>query len=349
VSAGRKTLRSIRMAREATNGTRVTPQYLWRGVGDWVVDEREIVKVEELVGISGGTDRTYIPKLSATMELAETEATYQQLPPLFLALGLGTSGLLPYQGSLGANGSWFYGYNVPSTVFQPTISFTAESGDNIEAQVAVYCVTDELTLSFAAGEAMKVSATMLAQYGTRTNAVGSFSAVGTLEPVRVILSSLGTAYLGPASDFAGITNYQVPAGNILGGEVTFKALWSPKYWVDGGVLYPGTMVITGHEITGNITLEHQISGTFSAAGSAGQIEKWRNQEAQILNMRWEDADGNLLAVVLPIKWDNLQDYGDQDGNNIVTGEFTSKYNEAAGIRGQIRFAMGNPSRILGTA
>ena len=56
--AGRKTLRSIRMARETSNGTRATPRYLWRGVGDWVVDTREIVKVEEQVGISGGTDRT---------------------------------------------------------------------------------------------------------------------------------------------------------------------------------------------------------------------------------------------------------------------------------------------------
>ncbi len=343
--AGRKTLRSIRMGRETTNGTRITPRYLWRGVGDWVVDEREIVKVEELVGISGGTDRTYTPKLSAKIDIAETEATFSQLPPLFLGLGLGTAPGFNYTGNFGG-GSWVYGYDVPSTVFQPSISFTIESGDNIESQFSPYCVTEELTLSFAAGEAMKVSASLLAQYGTRTNAEGSFSAVGTLEPVDVVLSSLGLISLAPVN--GDLDTHQVPAGNILGGEITFKALWAPKYWVDGGVIYPGTMVITGHEITGNLMFEHQVSGTFGAAGSAGQIEKWRNEEAQQLRLSWRSGT-NLLRMNFPIKWDTLQDYSDQDGNNIVTGEFTSRYNEVVGNRGQIRINSVYPSRILGTA
>ena len=344
MSAGRKTLRSIRMRREATNGTRVTPHYLWRGVGDWIVDEREVVRVEEMVGISGGTDRTYVPKLSASIELAETEATYSQLPPLFLALGLGTGGGFAYPGNF-AGGSWSYGYDVPSTVFQPSISFTVESGDNVEAQFAPYCVTDELTLTFAAGEAMKVSASLLAQYGSRTNAVGSFSTVGTLEPVDVILASQGTMYLAPVTAIP--ADHQIPAGNILGGELKFKALWAPKYWVDGGVIFPGTMVITGHEITGNLIFEHQLSGTFGAAGSTGQIEKWRSQEAQLLVLRWRQGTNELL-VDLPIKWDTLQDYGDQDGNNILTGEFTSKYNEEAARSGNVRIISRYPSRIMGT-
>ena len=53
---------------------------------------------------------------------------------------------------------------------------------------------------------------------------------------------------------------------MLKAELTVKAQWAPKYWVDAGVLYPGTMVLTGHEITGNITFEHQNGGTLSAAG-----------------------------------------------------------------------------------
>ena len=344
--AGRKTLRSIRIGRETTNGTRMTPRYLWRGTGDWVTDEREIVKVEEIIGISGGSDRTYTPNLRATVELAETEATYAQLPPLLLGLGFATVAGFPFTGNVSA-GTWQYAYNVPSTVFPENISYTIEAGDNIESQVAIYCVTDELKLTFAAGEAMKVSASLLSQYGTRTNAEGSFSTVGTLEPVRVILSSRGTVFLAPESESASIASYQIPGGNILGGELTLKAMWAPKYWLDSGNIFAGTMVLTGHEITGNLVFEHQISGTFGAAGSAGQIEKWRNEQAQILQLTWQDA-GNYLNVLLPIKWDNLQDYSDQDGNNIITGEFTSRYNETLGNRGQIRVFSATPSRIIGT-
>ena len=632
--AGRKTLRSIRLAREATNGTRVTPRYLWRGNGDWVVDEREVTKVEELVGISGGTDRTYIAKLAASVEIAETEATYKQLPALFYGMGMtprtdyNTFGTRSSSAYLATGSIWRYGLNVPSTVFPTNYSYTVESGDNVESQVAVYAVTEEVSLTFEAGEAVKVSANMLAQYGTRTNAEGSFSEVGTLENVTVMLSSKtqaiditdtnwtgvqwnarasgttstllfvwgtaansvwavgnngtilfwngstwaaqtsgttdalydvwgsdannvwvvgvggtilfwngstwaaqtsgtsndlygvwgvdannvwavgasgtilfwngstwasspsgttnglqavwgtatnnvwavgnnGTIRLWNGSTWAsspsgttnglfgvwgtatnsvwvvgvggtilfwngstwaaqtsGTTNTLIgiwgssansvwatgnsgtilfwngstwasspsgttnglfgvwgpaanrvwavgangairfynalPAfsnslqpGNILKGELTVKALWAPKYWIDGGILYPGTMVLTGHEITGKLTFEHQNGGSVSASGTSGQIEKWRNQQAQVLHMLWVDTDsfGSEVAfgVQLPFKWDTLQEYDDIDGNNIVSGEFTSKYNETYGNRGVFVFHTGYEySNIVGT-
>lgn len=338
MTAGRKTLRSIRFRRETGNGVRATPRYLWRGVGDLIKDEREVVNPEEQVGISGGTDRTYIPKLAASLELAETEATYEQIADLFTIAGLGT--MTAVQGSAqGASGSAvLFMLSVPTTVFPQTYSFTAEAGDNVEAQFAPYCVASEVKLSFAGGEAVKVSATLMAQYGTRTNASGSFSADGTLVRVETILAGNGTFYLDPATSGAAVYGAGlVTAGNILGGEVTFTAQWEPKYWVDGGVLYPGTMVLTGHEIAGNLILEHQVSGTYGAAGSAGQIEKWRAQEPQLLRMNWPGGtisqgttyQNKLFRVDLPIKWQGLQDYGDQNGNAIVTGEFFSKYNELA--------------------
>ena len=648
--AGRKTLRSIRMARETSNGTRATPRYLWRGVGDWVVDKREIVKVEEMIGVSGGSDRTYTPKLFASADIAETEATFEQLPVLFYSLGLtpragyntfGTRVPALYTGLSGS--VWRYGLDVPSTVFPTTYSYTIESGDNVEAQVALYAVTEELKLTFNAGEAAKISASMVAQYGTRTNAVGSFSAPGTLENVTVVLSSkthsfditpvtssfihyaisgdstsrfwiastigvvnrdateyrnvvkgtfrgafaasavaawvvgasgsilfyngstwtaqtsgvstllyavwgtsassvwavgasgvirffdgsswasqssgVGTDLRGvwgasasyvwavgssgvirffdgstwasstsgtavtlhdvwdsganvieltddssdilqddDGNDITGtsavwavgasgtiryyngsawaaqtsgttVTLYGVwgasfnnvwavgengtilywdniawtaqvsnttsdlyavwgtsasnvwavgengtvlfwngsvwqnvtssvlyatdAVGNVLKGEVTVKALWAPKYWVDAGVIYPGTMVLTGHEISGNLTFEHQQGGTLSAAGSAGQIETWRSQQAQLLNMTWLDYNsvGSEVAfgLQLPFKWDTLQGYEDIDGNNVVSGDFTSKYNETAATRGFFFFQTGNTfSNIVGT-
>lgn len=358
MTVGRKTLRSIRLRREAANGQRATPRYLWRGNGELIADEREIVNPEEQVGISGGTDRTYIPKLAAGLELAETEATYEQIQDLFIMAGLGT--ITPVQGSaLGASGSAVISYlNVPTTTFPQTHSYTVEAGDNVEAQVMVYGIVGELTLSFAGGEAVKASATMMGQYGTRTNASGSFSAAGTLIQVETVLASNGTVYLDPATSGAVYGAGLVTAGNILGGEVTITAQWKPKYWADGGVLWPGTFVLTGHEITGNLIFEHQVSGTYGAAGSAGQIEKSRLQEPQLLRLNWpggtislgSSQEFKLLRIDLPIKWSSpVQDYGDQNGNAIVTGEFFSKYNElvpAAG-RGTVTVVRRGTSEFAG--
>lgn len=346
MTVGRKTLRSIRLRRETSNGSRAVPRYLWRGNGELIKDEREVVNPEEQVGISGGTDRTYIPKLIASLELAETEATYEQIADVLTIAGLGT--MTAVQGSAqGASGSAvLFMLNVPTTTFPYTHSVTAEAGDNVEAQVAPYCIATEVSLSFAGGEAVKVTATLAAQYGTRTNASGSYSAEGTLVRVETILASNGTFYLDPATSGAAAYGAGlVTSGNILGGELTIAAQFEPKYWVDGGVLYPGTFVLTGHEITGNLMLEHQVSGTYGAAGSAGQIEKWRQQDPQLLRMNWPGGtipvgttyQNKLFRVDLPIKWTTLQDYGDQNGNAIVTGEFMSKYNELAPQAGRGTF------------
>ena len=193
-----------------------------------------------------------------------------------------------------------------------------------------------------------VKSSLMAQYGTRTNASGTFSAVGTLVRVETILAGNGTVYLDPAtSTGATFGAGLVTSGNVLGGEITVKAEWAPKYWTDGGILYPGTFVLTGHEITGNLVFEHQVSGTYGAAGSAGQIEKWRNQDPQLMRLNWPGGtisngttfQNKLFRVDLPIKWSNLQDYGDQDGNAIVTGEWMSKYNELVPAAGRGTFTV----------
>lgn len=346
--AGRKMLQSIRFAREATPGVASTPRHLWRGNGDMLEDQREVVFVEEQIGVFGGADRTYIAKLQGALSLADTEATFEHLPVLFNALGLGTwNGA---QGSAqGASGSTgLFRWTMPVSATPPTISYTVEAGDNIEAERMTYSVVTELSLSFAAGEAVKVSASLIGRSVDRTNAAGSFSAVGTLEQVETILAGRGTVYLSPGSAGNNYGDAAIAAGNVLGGEITFAAKWEPKFTIDSGQLYFHTAVWTDIEITGNLTFEHQISGTWGAAGTAGQKAKWREMEPQLLRLNFPGgtiADGTtqqvrLLQIDLPIKWSKFAPLGDQNGNVIVTGDFTSKYNPnvpAAG-RGTVTIA-----------
>lgn len=355
--AGRKELRSIRFKAETTNGVQVAPRFVWRGNGEMIEDAREVTLVEEQVGIFNGTDREYIGKLFAKMELAETPVTFEQIPDLLQMCGFGTAGGGNRAGSAqGVSGSTaVFILPIPSTVAPLTYSYTTEAGDNVEAMVMPYTLCEELTIKGVGGEALMVEASLIGRYGTRTNASGSFSAAGTLPAVEDVLASRGSVWLAPAGSGWG-TGALTP-GNILGFEVTFKPAWEPKFSVDSGQLYFATAVYTGCEIEGEFTLEHQVSGTYGAAGSAGQMEKWRAELPQLLTMTWRGGVipagttylNKEFTMQLPIKYTAFEPMDDQNGNDIITAKWVSKYNldtPAAG-RGTIIVARQGTSEMAG--
>jgi hypothetical protein len=344
---GRKELRSIRLKSENTNGTPTSPRFLWRGNGDLIDDKREVKRAEEQVGIFGGTDRTYIPKIMAELALASTEATFEQLSDMFLMVGCGTTGGGGRAGSAqGASGSTaLFLLAVPSFTAPVTYSYTAEAGNGTAGndgwtEVIEYLTADEVKLSFKGGEAMMVSANLTGRQGTPTNQSGTFSLVGTVPAVETILASAGSFWLAPSG--SGFGTQQVTPGNILAGEVTFKSRWARKWTVDSGLRVFHTAVFAGIDITGQLTLEGQSSGTYGAYGSAGQVEKWRGQIAQMLTATWRGGaitEGTTyvnkeLTLQLPIKWESFDKVGDLDGNDIRVGKFFSAYNPEAPAAGR---------------
>jgi hypothetical protein len=360
---GRKELRSLRLKAESTPGTKVAPRFLWRGPVEGINDTREVKHVEMQVGIFGGTDDIYIPKLAAELEFASTEATFEQIPDLFLMAGFGTIGGNRAGSAQGASGSTaIFTMPIPTSNVPITYSCTAEVGDldsgsaNGFAEVIEYLLVDELKFEFTGGEAMMVNASATGRQGTATNAVGTYSNVGTLvNNVEEILSGLGSFWISPVG--SGYGTGAVTAGNILAGNVTFKPVWTRKFPVDAGVLYFHTAVYTGMEITGELTLEYQISGTYGAAGSAGQVEKWRAQQPQLMRMSWPGGaitegttqTSRLFQIDIPFVWDSFESLGDIDGNDIRIGKFTSKYNQQtnAGGRGTVTIARWGTSEFSG--
>lgn len=358
---GRKELRSIRIKRESVNGTPVTPRFLWRGNGETIEDQREVKQVEEQIGVFGGSDRTYIPKLMAGLELADTPATFEQLSDLFLMLGFGTSGGNVSGSAQGASGSTsVHTLIAPTTTAFPTNSYTIEAGNGTAAndgwtEVMEYTLAEEVKLSFKGAEAMMVSASLIGRQGTAANRSGTFNAVGTLPAVETILAGRGSFWLSPVAGAFGVG--QVTAGNILAGEISYKTTWALKYSVDGGLLTYATAVYAGLEITGNLTLEAQTSGTFGAWGSAGQKEKWRAEQPQLLQATWRGGaitEGTTylnkeLTIQHPIKFESFDALDDQDGNDTVQVAFFSKFNEttpAAG-RGTVIIARQGTSEFAG--
>src|SRR3972149_11293797 len=89
---GRRELRQLRLRFESTPGSGNDIRYLWRGPVEGIDDKREINAAEEQIGHFGGGDRTYVSKLLAELPIPETEATFEQLPSLFMAAGVGTPG-----------------------------------------------------------------------------------------------------------------------------------------------------------------------------------------------------------------------------------------------------------------
>jgi len=329
---GRKELRSIRLKAENTNGVAAVPRFIWRGNGEMPKDDREIVFVEQQVGVFGGTDDTYTPKLMASLELAETEANFEQIADLFQMAGLGTFGGGNRAGSAqGASGSAVvFTLPVPTTSGPVTYSYTVEAGDDAEAELIPYALAEEIKLSWKGGEAMKVSANLIGRYVQRSNAVGSFNAVGTLPSVEYILSS-GSVWLTPAGSAFGTG--LVPSGNLLEGELTFTSKWTPKFPVDSGTTYFHTAVFTGIDIEGQFTFEHQSTGTYSAAGSTGQKQKFRDMVPQLVRLAWPGGtisegttyQNKLLQIDLPIKYSEIEPLDDIDGNDVVAMSFLSKY------------------------
>lgn len=331
--AGRKELRSARLRLETTPGTLVVPRYIFRGEFEMPSDEREVVNAPELVGIFGGTDRSYIPKLMGGITLGETELTFEQAPVLFAAAGFGSAG----GSTQGASGSTVvFEYAIPVGTVPATQSFTIEAGDQVEAEVLTYCLVNELTLSFKGGEAVMAESTWIARDGTRTNALGTFSAIGTLvSPAEVLLAGRGTVYMNPAISGASFGATIGTPGNILGGELKFSDMWEAKFPVDAGRLDFNSAVFVGATIEGNLTYEFWNVGTTGAAGTAGQKEQWRNQQTQLMRLQWNGGTiplgttylNKMMRIDLPIKYTTFNAIDDQNGNDIIEAEFYSKFNE----------------------
>ena len=141
--------------------------------------------------------------------------------------------------------------------------------------------------------------------------------------------------MNPAVSGATFGGVRGTPGNILGGEITFSDMWEAKFSVDSGQLYYHTAVWKGIVIEGELTYEVQNVGTTGAMGTAGQRQQWRDQQAQLMRLRWAGGtipigttyNNKLFQIDLPIKYTKFEPLDDQNGNSIVTASFFSKYNE----------------------
>lgn len=313
MAEGRKSCRRIQIGLETTPGTAVAATTYWRGTGT-LDNNQTTVFPEEDVGIFGGTDRNYIPKVEAGITLESVPATYQQLPYLF---EMGIEHATPTTDEGDAYYEYLYTMPLSCTDLHESTdlgTYTIEAGDNIAAEEFAYGVARSITLSGRASEAVMMSAELFG----REVSTSEFTDDLSIPSVTEILMSHGSLYIDDADGTIGTTAI---SNTLLDMNLSINTGWRPIYTAEGNKYF--SFAKQGMpEIICTLTFEHNATAVTEKAN-------WNSLTARLLRLKFDGGSGYELYLDMAGKWDNVSKLGERDGNNILTFTFRVRYNSTA--------------------
>lgn len=308
--------RRIQMGAESTPGTAVAATSYWRGVAS-LQDNRETVFPEEHIGILGGTDRTYVPRYEVTVNLAETEATFEQIPYLFQ---MGIQNATP---TTDANGVGIFSYSMPIVSTDARVStdletYTFELGNNAEVREVEYCYARTITLSGDAGAGLMMGAELIG----RQSSTSTFTASLSIPSVEEILFSKGKLYIDAEGGTIGTTQI---SNQFLSMNLSITTGWTHVYTGDGQ-LYFSFIKQAAPEIILEISFEQNTE-------AIAQYDAWMSETAKQIRIKFDGSSAaKYLTLDMAGKWDNFgPTMEERDGNDIVTGTFRARYNATAAL------------------
>lgn len=301
-------LSKVQLGQESTAGTAVAATQIWRGSGR-ADDQREVVFVDENIGILPQVNRTYIPKLAAGVEFAETPATFEQLSYIFSG-GVEdvTTGVQD-----GAGSDYIYQHDAATTAQVTPQTFTIETGDDQQAEETEYCFVNDFTLSGAAGESVMLAANWIGRQVTNTTFTGAIS----VPSVEEVLFQKGTLYSDASGGTIGSTQI---SNSLLSFNLSYTSGFMPVWTADGDLFF-SFIKQTRPELTMEMTFEHdssmvaymadfraettrliQLNFTGSAVGTPGTTYSNKtfiiNFAGQIESVSTlDDQDGNAIRSV----------------------------------------------------
>ncbi len=295
----------IQMGDENTKGTATQASMIWRGPASFFDDEEVPVFVEEDVGRYSQQARTFIPKVGAVLDQPAMAATFAQLPYILMA---GVEKVASIASGSGFTWTYEFGWGVTA---QTTLTYTVEAGDNQKAFEASYCFVEEFVVSGAAEGMLQVSARWRGQQVASAEFTGSIS----LPAVEEIAFNKG------------VLSIDASGGSIGGNPVSttfismeFRANTGlvPK-WTGDGELYFSASKFVGADITLAITFEYD--GTATAEEVACKAETGR-----LIRMNWTGSTlgtdaARRFRIDMAGKWASFDVIGEQNGNDIVRGNF----------------------------
>jgi len=314
---GRRKLSKIQLGDENPAGTATAATAVWRGPAGFFADEEVPVFTEEDVGLLSPLGRSYIPKAGATLDMPETEATYEQLPYILMA---GVESTTPAAGtnSTGTYYTWTFEFATGAT--KTTKTYTIETGDDVDQVEGEYCFVEDFHLTGAVDEALKMSATWRGRQVTEGIDFTTGIALPTVEEIvfnkgvlKIDANTVGTTAVAGAlidMDFHAVT-----------GLVAYRT-------ADGNLYFYATKQV-GSEITLDITFEHIAAAVTEKAACKAKT-------LRLIQLQWTGTDAvsgqaKTLTMQMAGYWESFDVIGERDGNNIVAGHFRVAYSSTEAL------------------
>ena len=323
MAAGSRTLRKLQLGDESVQGTPVAASAIWRGRGT-ILDRRDVVHVEEDVGVIGGTDRSYIARIWSELELEEVEATFEQLPYLF---EMGVSAETPTQD--GAGSDYIYNYLAPTTAKNTIKTYTFEGGDDIQAEEFDYGYASEIVLSGEGQGALMMAAAVRGRETTNTTFTGGL----TLPSVEEILFNSGKLYIDDSGGTVGSTQV---SDLLLGMNLTWNT-GLQHWWAVDGSLDWNRLKQVDDEIILELTYEH----TSDAVTEKG---KYRSNDVRLMRLLFEGSDvasagttysKKTLIIDLSGTYEEWSNLDENEGNDIVTATLRVRQNDTDSLKADV--------------
>lgn len=317
--AGRRSLRKIQLGRESTAGTEVNATVIWRGIGS-ILDNRKIERVNEDVGIIGGTTRTNQPMKGGSLAMSQL-ATFEQFLHILEA---SVKTATPSQD--GAGTDYIYTYAVPTTSGNTIKTYTVEFGDDTGEEQMLYGFVKDWTLSGSGRNAWQLAA----NWQGRSVEPGTFTSLSTLQTVNNMNFGMSKLYIDAIAGTIGTT---VKANTLRGATIKYTSGVEAKDTADGRLDFSFAQG-TDYGLTTTLEFEHDSI-------AIAQKVLWRAETASLFQIKVEGSTAfatpgttysvPTLLLNLPGKWTNFEKIGEANGNDVVKGTFFSAYDATAGV------------------
>lgn len=317
--AGRRSLRRVQLGREVTPGTEVNATSIWRGIGS-ILDTRKVERVNEDIGIIGGTTRTNQPMKGGSIALSQLATFEQFLHILEMSVKTATPA------ADGAGTDYIYTYAVGTTSGNTIKTYTVEFGDDTGEEQMLYSFCKDWTLSGSGRNGWQLAANLQG----RSVEPGTFTSAPALAAVNNMNFGMSKLYIDAIGGTIGTT---IKANTLRGANIKFVSGIEAKDTADGRLDFSFTQG-TDYVLTGTLEFEHDSI-------AVAEKVKWRAETASLFQIKIEGGTafgtpGSVysvptLLINLPIKWSNFEKIGEANGNDIVTGSFFSAYDPTAAV------------------
>jgi len=329
--AGIKKLRKLQFGKETTAGTPVPATTIWRGTGT-LEDLRAPYFPDEDIGYIAPVNRAVIPFTLGQLDLDEVPATFEQLPYI---LAMGVNGVVTGTKD-GAGTGYIYTYTFPTTAAKTPKTYTIEGGDNVQVEQMAYTFCESFKLSGKPKEPWMVSGKLIGN-SVDVLAAGFTSGV-SLPSVEEILFQKTKLYIDAVNGTIGTTQvvctlYEFSLDVTTGFTATFAANGALGFCkINAGV----------PDIKLHLVFEHNST-------SVSEKANWRSGTPRLIRLKGEGSafttggtkyQNKTCIIDVAGLWEKIDKLGENNGNDILEGDFRVAYDPTAAKYAEIEVANG---------